>query len=80
MIRRQIWTENRHALGKRALVDDTERSGRAEHGPVRRSTQPLQVVPQELIGSGSSVSEGVGESDRRMKDGSTSLERILELG
>lgn len=60
-------------------MNNTQGSGGAELGPVGCTGEPLQVLSQEVVASGSGIHEGVGECDCGMVDRKAGIEHILKL-
>lgn len=77
LIRREVRSEDGHALCERSLVNHSKCSGGTEHGPVGCSTEPFEIVSKELVGSCTRVGKGVGKGDSRMEDGCSRFQCVL---
>ena len=65
----EVGAEDVHTLLEMPLVDDTDRGGSGEFGPVVREDEPFQVLTQEHVGRGTCVHERVLQGESGVVDG-----------
>lgn len=78
-VAREVRPEDRHPASEVALVEDTERGGSREFGPVGRPAEPVEVRSEERVRGCSSVHERVRKSDGRVVHRGARLEGFLSV-
>jgi hypothetical protein len=71
---RQIRPDDADTVHPRTAVDETERGGSGELGPIRGSSQPVEVLAEEPVRGGAAMGKGVGEGDGGVVNGVAVLE------